>query len=161
MGLPAAEAALLGADDAVRVRTFRLLLVLAQQLRTLMDQRLRGDGLTTQQAALITVVDALGAPKLSEVAAGMGTTHQNAKQVAAVLERKGFVVIEPDPRDRRVRRVRTTELSRAHWGARSADDQRYVLEWFADLSAEQARTLFDLLLVVRKRASDGVRSEDR
>jgi DNA-binding MarR family transcriptional regulator len=126
-----------------------------------MDQRLRGDGLTTQQAALITVVDALGAPKLSEVAAGMGTTHQNAKQVAAVLERKGFVAIEPDPHDRRVRRVRTTGLSRAHWAARSADDQRYVLEWFADLSPEQARTLFELLLAVRERASGGVAPDAR
>lgn len=146
MGLGPAEAAALGADAAVRIRTFRLIIVLAQQLRTLMDQRLRADGLTTQQAALITVVDALGEePKLSEVAAGLGSTHQNAKQLAAALQRKGFVEFVPDPADRRVRRVRTTERSRAYWAQRTPEDQRYVLEWFAGLSAEDARTLFALL----------------
>jgi protein-S-isoprenylcysteine O-methyltransferase Ste14 len=46
---------------------------------------------TTQQAALITVVDAIGTPSLSQVASALSTTHQNAKQIAAALERKGFM----------------------------------------------------------------------
>jgi hypothetical protein len=65
LGLDEAEAARLGPDHATRIRTFRLIVLLAQELRTLMDQLLRDDGLTTQQAALITVVEALGAPSLS------------------------------------------------------------------------------------------------
>src|SRR5258708_7257847 len=76
-GLADEEAARLGSDGATRVRIFRLIVVLAQELRTLMDQRLRPDGLTTQQAALINVVEALGTPSLSQAAAALGTTHQN------------------------------------------------------------------------------------
>jgi hypothetical protein len=39
------------------------------------------DSLTTQQAAMITVVDLLGTPSLSQAATALGTTHQNARGV--------------------------------------------------------------------------------
>ena len=48
------------------------------QNKGLMDQLLRADGLTTQQAALITVVDLLGTRSLSQAAAALWTTHQPA-----------------------------------------------------------------------------------
>jgi hypothetical protein len=66
LGLDEDEAARPGPDHATRIRTFRLIVLLAQELRTLMDQLLRADGLTTQQAALIAVVEATGAPSLSQ-----------------------------------------------------------------------------------------------
>jgi DNA-binding MarR family transcriptional regulator len=152
LGLSDEEAALLGSDRATRIRTFRLILVLAQRLRTLMDKRLQPDGLTTQQAALITAVDAFGAPSLSQVAAALSTTHQNAKQIATALERKGFMRITRDPTDRRVSRLATTSKSRAYWERRSPDDYDVVLEWFAGLSEAEAATLFELLLRVDERA---------
>src|SRR3974390_2710919 len=85
LGLSGEDAARLGEDGAVRVRTFRLIVVVAQELRA--------DGLTTQQAAIITVVDLLGTPSLSQAAAALGTTHQNARQLADALARKGFLRI--------------------------------------------------------------------
>lgn len=153
LGLPKDEADALGEDGAVRVRTFRLIVVLAQRLRTLMDQRLRADGLTTQQVALTTIIDAIGEPTLSQAAAALGTTHQNARQLATALERKGMLVIEPDPADGRVKKLRTTGHSREYWQQRSMDDQRYVLEWFAGLSAPEARALFELLLRLHERVT--------
>ena len=100
LGLSDEDAARLGEDGAVRVRTFRLIVVVAQELRTLMDQLLRADGLTTQQAAIITVVDMFGTPSLSQAATALGTTHQNARQLADALERKGFLRISTDPGQR-------------------------------------------------------------
>jgi len=145
MGLTPDDEARLGPDRATRIRTFRLVLSLAQRMRNLMDARLREDGLTTQQAALITIVDAMGEPSLSEVAREFGTTHQNARQVADSLERKGFLRIVADPRDARVRRLHTTERSHAYWRQRSAADQDHVAEWFDDLTPEEVATLFALL----------------
>ena len=52
-----------------------------------------------------------------------------------------MLVIEPDAADGRVKKLRTTGHSREYWQQRSADDQRYVLEWFAGLSAPEARAL--------------------
>ncbi|MGN6681719.1 MAG: MarR family winged helix-turn-helix transcriptional regulator [Streptosporangiaceae bacterium] len=152
MGLPDRDAVRLGENGALRVRTFRLIVLVAQELRTLMDQLLRGDGLTTQQAALITVVDMLGTPSLSQAAAALGSTHQNVRQLADVLVRKGFAEVSTDENDGRVRRLRTTTKSRGYWEDRSAADQDRVLTWFADLTPDEARTLFELLAKVEKRA---------
>jgi DNA-binding MarR family transcriptional regulator len=152
LGLTEEDAARLGEDGTVRVRTFRLIVVVAQELRTLMDQLLRADSLTTQQAAMITVVDLLGTPSLSQAAAAFGTTHQNARQLADALERKGFVQISADEADARVRRLSTTAKSDGYWRNRSAADQQQVLEWFDELTPAQARTLFDLLAKVEHRA---------
>jgi DNA-binding MarR family transcriptional regulator len=155
LGLGDSDALRLGEDGATRIRTFRLVVLLAQELRTLMDQQLRSDDLTTQQAALISVVDAIGKPSLSEAAAALATTHQNVKQIAASLVRKGFLEISRDDLDARVRRLHTTRKSKTTWQRRSAADQQMVLEWFSTLSEREAKTLFTLLL----RLESGVRAQ--
>jgi DNA-binding MarR family transcriptional regulator len=152
LGLSDQDAARMGADGAIRIRTFRLIVLTAQELRTRMDQLLKSDGLTTQQAALITVVDLLGTPSLSEAAAAFGTTHQNARQLADALQRKGFLRITADAADARVRRLAVTDRSRKYWRQRSAADQQQVADWFADLTHDEAQTLFDLLSRVERRA---------
>jgi DNA-binding MarR family transcriptional regulator len=154
LGLGDEDASRLGEDGATRIRTFRLIVLLAQELRTLMDNQLRPLGLTTQQAALISVVDAIGRPSLSEAAAALATTHQNVKQIADALARKGFLVITRDEHDARVRRLATTRKSHTTWRQRSADDQELVLTWFSTLSRDEAQTLFVLLL----RLESGVRA---
>lgn len=153
LGLREDEAQALGRDAAVRVRTFRLIVILAQELRTLMDQMLRSDGLTTQQAALMTVAEAGVALSISQAAAALGTTHQNVKRLAASLERKGFLDIVPDENDGRIRRLRATAKSRRYWRQRNVSDQQRVVEWFSSLSEDEAETLFGLLL----RLEGGVR----
>lgn len=145
MGLGEAEAAVLGESAATRVRTFRLILVVAQAMRTMMDDLLRADGLTTQQAALISVAEALSGPSLSGAAAALGTTRQNVKQVARALERKGFLRVVADEDDARARRLVVTEKSREYWRVRSGDDQRTVAGWFDVLPDRESETLFELL----------------
>jgi DNA-binding MarR family transcriptional regulator len=117
-----------------------------QELRIRMDQLLREDDLTTQQAALLTVIDAFNEPSIGQAAEALGTTHQNIRQLADALERKGFIRIAADPADRRIRRLATTPQSDATWQRRSHADQRRVLEWFGKLTAVEAQDLFQLLL---------------
>jgi DNA-binding MarR family transcriptional regulator len=119
------------------VRAFRTVLVLAQTLRYLMDDRLRADGLTTQQAALLTVVHGLGRPSLREAASAMGTTHQNAAQLVGALQRKDLLRAEPDPADKRRVRLTTTSANEAYWRERNEDDFAAVAQWFAVLSDEE------------------------
>lgn len=143
-----------------RIRLFRLVLLMSQQMRTLMDQRLRPDGLTTQQAALLTIVESLGEPALSQVAAAMATTHQNARKVADALQRKGFLDISTDPHDARVRRLRTTTTHTAYWAARNKADHEAVTDWFADLDAGEVAMLFDMLMRVERRLRGHLDSPD-
>ncbi|GAA0448800.1 hypothetical protein Aca07nite_79940 [Actinoplanes capillaceus] len=126
------------------VRAFRVSLVLAQRLRYLMDDRLRADGLTTQQAALLTAVRSLDRPGLTEAAAALGTTHQNVAQLVAALERKGMLRSEPDPADRRRRVLAATEESERYWRGRDAGDEAAVAGWFATLTAAELATFCDL-----------------
>ncbi|GAA0258134.1 MarR family winged helix-turn-helix transcriptional regulator [Cryptosporangium japonicum] len=126
------------------VVAFRMVLLAAQRLRYLMDARLRPDGVTTQQAALLTVVSVLGHPTLGEAAAALATTHQNTAQLVASLERKGWLVSEPDPADRRRRRLATTEKNDAYWAGRNPDDHAAVADWFSMLTDEEVATLAQL-----------------
>jgi DNA-binding MarR family transcriptional regulator len=133
-----------GSELAPPVRAFRTILVLAQRLKYLMDERMRADGLTTQQAALLTVVIALGRPSLTEAAAALGTTHQNAAQLVSALQRKGFLRVEPDPVDRRRRLLVTTEANDRYWRSRDASDLDAVGEWFSALSTAEITDLCEL-----------------
>ena len=126
-----------------------------------MDELLRLDGLTTQQAALTTVVDAMGAPSLSQAATMLGTTHQNVKQLAVALERKGFLRFVPDESDGRVRRLVTTGKSEETWRRRGGADQEQVLQWFSCLAPSEARQLFELLLRVEERLRTHLAGEER
>ncbi|MFN8190137.1 MAG: MarR family transcriptional regulator [Nocardioidaceae bacterium] len=128
-----------------RVVAFRLLLVTGQRLRARMDEHLRPAGLTTQQAAVLSVVEQLGNPSLSTVADHLGTSHQNARQVADALARKGMLDIVRDPRDQRRRLLELTSEAQSFWAPRRDDDFSVVSSWLGGLGAEDAQQLVDLL----------------
>ena len=133
-----------GSELAPSVRAFRTTLLLAQKLRNEMDLRLREDGLTTQQAALITAVQAMGKPSLAEAAAALGSTHQNVAQIVAALQRKELLQVEPDPADRRRKLLSATNHSAAYWRERDAGDFAAVADWFADLSPDELEAFCEL-----------------
>ncbi|WP_112248350.1 MarR family winged helix-turn-helix transcriptional regulator [Kribbella monticola] len=136
------------------VRAFRTVLALAQRLRNAMDERLRADGLTTQQAALITVVAAAGKPSLAEAAAALGSTHQNVAQIVAALVRKDLLQVEPDPTDKRRKLLSTTNHNASYWKQRDSADFAAVAEWFGDLSPSELETLCSLAERVIEKVSD-------
>lgn len=78
-----------------------------------------GDGfyqeITAKQWFLLAALELFpdGPPTLGQLARAMGTSHQNAKQLALKLEAKGYVELLRDERDRRRCRVRATAQSKA------------------------------------------------
>jgi len=145
--LDAAERVLAGADA---VRCFRLITFVSQRLRYLLDQRLREAGLTSQQGFLLTVVRARQRPSLGEVAEVMSTTHQNVKQIAIALERKGMLSIVADESDGRVRRLEATDSAAKQWGDRNAGDFKALGRWFSSLSRDEQKKLAILLARLSK-----------
>lgn len=125
------------------MQAFRTLLHLSARLRAAMDDRLREDGLTTQQAALITVVETSGAPSLSEAAAALTCTRQNIKQLARALERKGLLTLSVDTEDARVTRLVSTRRSREYWATRDSGDVEAVTSWFSELDRPSLEALLD------------------
>lgn len=108
----------------------------------------REDGITSQQAMLLTIVDTLGEPSLTQAATAFATSHQNVKQIASALVRKGFLEMRPDPDDARVSRLATTAKSKRYWAARNTDDFERVAGWFSALSKKEIAQLQGLLLTL-------------
>lgn len=131
---------------AARIRVFRLLLAKAAVLRARLDRELAPSGITTQQGAMLQWIEAQpAAPTISAVAAGLRMTHQNVKQIASALERKGFLQIEVDASDRRARRLVLTARHRAFWDQRNPQDFSRLAVWTADLSDGEVKSLTELL----------------
>jgi len=159
IGLSDAEAAAIGTERAAQVRAFRLILFIAQELRYLTDQLYRAEGLTAQQATLLTAVRTLGQPSLSEVANALVTSHQNVKQLVAALQKKGFLRLVVDKQDARVRRVVTTAKNEKHWARRDPDDFVRVGEWLGALDAAETAQLASLLAKLQTGLRQRVREE--
>ncbi|HTT14085.1 MAG TPA: MarR family transcriptional regulator [Burkholderiaceae bacterium] len=140
-----ARVAVAGETLSLPVQAFRLTIALALHLRTLMDRQMAATGVTTQQAALLTVVDMLGRPALTEAARALAMSHQNVKQLASALERKGLLEILPDASDRRSKRLATTRRHKALWARRDPDDHAAVAAWFAGMKEAEIAQLVALL----------------
>lgn len=111
-----------------------------------MDRRLASDGLTTQQAALLTIAERDGEhPTQGEVAEALGVSHQNVRQLITALTRKGLLDVQVDQKDQRVRRLSATPTARTIFASRDADDFKAVASWFEDLSDDEVTVLMELL----------------
>jgi DNA-binding MarR family transcriptional regulator len=136
----------LPAANADRVRLFRLVLASAARMRSTLDRELSVSGITTQQAALLQCIQAQPEPPaMGTVAAALSMTHQNVKQIALVLQRKGFLDIVVDAADRRVRRLALTPHHHQFWQQRNPQDFAVVEAMSAGLDEAEVRALVDLL----------------
>jgi DNA-binding MarR family transcriptional regulator len=130
-------------DRAQRVRLFRLLLGTAGRLRAELDRELAASGITTQQGQPEP-------PTLGVVAQALGMTHQNVKQIALALQRKGFLDIVVDETDRRARRLVLTDHHHRFWDQRNPQDFALVEAMSRALTDTEVRTLVRLLGKVLK-----------
>lgn len=128
--------------QAQRVRLFRLVLALSSELRYRLDRALQSDGLTTQQAMLLHHIEVSAAPpRMTELARAMGVSHQNIKQLALALERKGFLAIQPDPSDGRAKCLVLCPQHRATWTRRNAGDFDLVCQWTSALGDDDINAM--------------------
>jgi DNA-binding MarR family transcriptional regulator len=148
--------------QAARVRLFRVMSAAAAQMRARMERQMATSGITVQQAGLLQFIQAQTVPPtIGTVAAGLSMTHQNVKQIALVLERKGFLTITVDEHDRRARRLTTTARHRRFWARRNPGDFDLVQTWTAGLSDDEVAQAVLLLhkLVATMPRADGTTDE--
>ena len=131
------------AADAVAC--FRMILFCSARLRRQLDERLSSEDLTSQQGMLLTVVRTRDQPTLGEVAVAMSTSHQNAKQIALALERKGMIRFSKDASDGRIKRLTITKVGQRGWQNRDAGDFAAIGEWFAGMPMREQNKLKTLL----------------
>jgi DNA-binding MarR family transcriptional regulator len=130
------------------VETFERLLNLSHQVELAMDRMLRRDGLTVKQFQMVAIIGKrfTSPPSITELAEQMGTTHQNVKQLALQLERRGYAEVFRDERDKRVWRVRLTEKNAAYWQEKAPEHMRFMMDLFAALDDRELEGFYDSLV---------------
>ena len=113
--------------------------VVANQMDTLLERELKQHNLTTKQWLLTIVVQNIfdHDPTIKEVAKGMGSSHQNVKQVALKLEQKGFVVMEKDPHDARITRIKLTDAVASFGKESQQKSEIFTEKLFDGITAEE------------------------
>lgn len=133
---------------------FGTVFFIGQRWQYIADRELAGSNLTTRQWMMLAVIDTMFdyPPSIQEVAEKLSTTHQNVKQIAAALERRGFIKIVRDSKDRRVLRLTTTDRNRRFWEENADRNKQFVAEFFVGLSDEEVNALLGILRKISARS---------
>ncbi|MEA5002546.1 MAG: MarR family transcriptional regulator [Christensenella sp.] len=124
-----------------RYRIFGSLFLLSNRLETVGNWFL--DGLTTKQWFFMAVLDTFfeQPPTISELAAQMGSSHQNVKQLALRLKEKGFVDVQKDQEDKRALRVIPTAKASDYAQSHHQKDEMFIAKLFDGFSVGEADSL--------------------
>ena len=79
-------------------------------------------------------------PTLQQLADVMGTSHQNCKQLLLKLEKKGFVLLKEDAKDKRKQRVHLTEKCLAFCKKNDEVSTQVMQQLFGGISPEEMQT---------------------
>ena len=89
-------------------------------------------------------------PTLNELAAQMGTSHQNTRQMVSRLEKKGFLSLSPDPDDRRKTRIELTERCAPLWEKYQQLQEQSIQALFRDIPLPQQEQALAVLQRLNK-----------
>lgn len=115
--------------------------LMTRMWEVIFNRQAGSEDLTLKQLMLLIVVDNAfeHAPTIKEIANELATSHQNVKVLLGQLEKKEFVELYTDEKDKRITRVRTSEVKSTYWKERSVDDQQMLVHLFDGLTQEELK----------------------
>jgi len=81
-------------------------------------------------------------PTLTEISAVMGSSHQNVKKMAVILENRGFIKLYRDEKDTRAIKVIRTDKCEKHFNAMEKKEIEFIGDLFAGFSEQQIHELY-------------------
>ena len=126
---------------------------ISRLMRTEFDRQVSALGVTRAQWMVLARLARRPGCSQTELADMMEMERATAGRLVDRLEKNGLVRREPDPTDRRVRRVFPTELATGQQAQMRAVADAIVDDALSDLNAEQRETLMTLMESVRARLS--------
>jgi len=126
---------------------------ISRLMRTEFDRQVSALGVTRAQWMVLARLARRPGCSQTELADMMEMERATAGRLVDRLEENGLVRREPDPADRRVRRVFPTELATGQQDQMRAVADAIVDDALSDLNAEQRETLMTLMESVRARLS--------
>ncbi len=133
-----------------------MVFLVEQRWRYIIEKELENDGLTTKQWLMAIVISSgfKHSPSIREVADALSTTHQNVKQIAASMEKRGFMAMERDPENKRIIRLTVTPKCHELFKRREVNDKGSILSLFENLSDEEVQALFSIIAKMEHRADE-------
>ncbi len=140
----------------LNLKIFNLYFLLNQKMEYVFDREMEKAGVTAKQWLMLLTIATLfdHPPSMNETARKMASSHQNIKQMAVLLEKKGFLKIETDQKDRRTLRLVLTENFRKFWRTRTQKDKKIVSEFFNYLTDRESKELLQLLSKVHDKTNE-------
>jgi DNA-binding MarR family transcriptional regulator len=109
---------------------------LANRLQMLGDKF--DSNISTKQWFLIAIISKFTdeSPTISMTAERMGTSRQNVKKMANILEKKGFLEVIKDKEDGRIQRLKLTEYCLGYFEERHKREEHYIGRLFKDFDED-------------------------
>jgi len=80
---------------------------------------------------------------LGDIAKSYGTSRQNIKKIAIILEKKGFLSLKKDPNDKRSLQLTLTEKCYEYLKSRHQQEALYFMSVFSDVDKEIIESLYE------------------
>jgi DNA-binding MarR family transcriptional regulator len=120
---------------------FTKIFLLSLKLESIGNKTLKKDQLTIKQFLLIVSIDSFDEPpSIKDVANMVSTSHQNVKEIADRLEKRGFIKIEKDKNDKRILRLKTTEKNAKYWAYRLDEHEDLIFAMFNPFTDKEIHT---------------------
>ncbi|MGE4454198.1 MAG: MarR family winged helix-turn-helix transcriptional regulator [Sphaerochaeta sp.] len=129
-------------DTEMKAHVFGSLFLIANKLQVLGDQI--DEQVSTKQWLLLAVLLSSDSQEcmLSELAAKTGSSRQNIKKMAQILERRGFLELAQSEKDKRAVLVRPTQACFRHLKTREADEKAFVEAFFAGFESAALEAMY-------------------
>ncbi len=98
--------------------------------------------------AIICINLCKDAPTVKELAEIMGSSHQNVKQILLKLEKKGFVNITADEKDKRKQRIVLTDYCREFCAKNDGMAECFMKNLFAGVTQEQLQVTIQTIIQI-------------
>ena len=89
-------------------------------------------------------------PTINELSEVMASSHQNVKQILLKLEKKGFIEMIPDEKDRRKQRIVITEKCNDFCKRNEKDCELQINKMYKGVSEEQLITTIQTILQMER-----------
>lgn len=99
-------------------------------------------------------------PKISEVANFIGYSRQNAKRIAAALQKLGFVAISKDKNDARALRIELTPKCTGYFEKRDKKELEFLEKIFTGFDAEVTCAVYNGLIKLEQNIKAMMISKD-
>ncbi|WP_250674985.1 hypothetical protein LZ906_016750 (plasmid) [Paraclostridium ghonii] len=143
-----------------REYVFGSIFALANRLQALGDKM--DENVTVKQWFFIATISMVNSnPSISEISKLIGTSRQNTKKMALLLQNQGFLIIQEDESDKRISRISLTQKCFEYFQGRQSMEEEFMKSLFQGFSQKNIEDLSNgIALLMNNLEKMEIKNED-